>query len=337
MDKLYVIIRNQMKKYLLSILLLSISQIFSQNSILSGTWILDKTIYEDGNYLEINHPLFSNFTEYEFLSNHLKINGKKFNAKYSQNSIKLDFRELLFSYQNEYLLIQEKGDNKIQVFLKNEDFITKYPIFKSEQKIINQDTIYISNDVYKPKFQNDLNFEDFLRINIPSYNATSTKNNLFKSEFVLTKDNIIKEINITQGISKSFDSEFITALKKAQPYFKNETGKDLLIKHNFNFFKMFSTLTNKSEKEFYSIQKKAKEYFEKNEFEKAISEYEKLNNISDLHNLKEKFGFIYNEAFINLGISYLALNKIENACSSFIKVGGITDFSVRNYLINYCK
>ena len=286
MDKLYVIIRNQMKKYLLSILLLSISQIFSQNSILSGTWILDKTIYEDGNYLEINHPLFSNFTEYEFLSNHLKINGKKFNAKYSQNSIKLDFRELLFSYQNEYLLIQEKGDNKIQVFLKNEDFITKYPIFKSEQKIINQDTIYISNDVYKPKFQNDLNFEDFLRINIPSYNATSTKNNLFKSEFVLTKDNIIKEINITQGISKSFDSEFITALKKAQPYFKNETGKDLLIKHNFNFFKMFSALTNKSEKEFYSIQKKAKEYFEKNEFEKAISEYEKLNNISDLHNLK---------------------------------------------------
>ena len=325
-----------MKKYLL-ILLLSISQLFSQNTNLSGTWILDKTIYEDGNYLEINHPLFSNFTEYEFFSNNLKINGQKFNAKYYQNSIKLDYRELMYSFQNEYLLVQEKGDNKIQIFLKKDDFITKYPIFKSEQKIINQDTIYISNDVFKPKFENDLNFEDFLRKNIPSYNNASTKNNIFKSEFILTKENLIKDINITQGISKSFDNEFITALKKAQPYFKNETGKDLLIRHNFNFFKMFGALTNKSEKDFYSIQKKAKEYFEKNEFEKAVSEYEKLNNINDLITLKEKFGFIYNETFINLGISYLALNKIENACSSFKKVGGFTNFSVRNYLIIYCN
>lgn len=325
-----------MKKYLL-ILLLSFSQLFSQNTNLSGTWILDKTIYEDGNYLEINHPLFSNFTEYEFFSNNLKINGQKFNAKYYQNSIKLDYRELMYSFQNEYLLLQEKGDNKIQIFLKKDDFITKYPIFKSEQKIINQDTIYISNDVFKPKFENDLNFEDFLRKNIPSYNNASTKNNIFKSEFILTKENLIKDINITQGISKSFDNEFITALKKAQPYFKNETGKDLLIRHNFNFFKMFGALTNKSEKDFYSIQKKAKEYFEKNEFEKAVSEYEKLNNINDLIILKEKFGFIYNETFINLGISYLALNKIENACSSFKKVGGFTNFSVRNYLIIYCN
>jgi len=325
-----------MKKYLL-ILLLSISQLFSQNTNLSGTWILDKTIYEDGNYLEINHPLFSNFTEYEFFSNNLKINGQKFNAKYYQNSIKLDYRELMYSFQNEYLLVQEKGDNKIQIFLKKDDFITKYPIFKSEQKIINQDTIYISNDVFKPKFENDLNFEDFLRKNIPSYNNASTKNNIFKSEFILTKENLIKDINITQGISKSFDNEFITALKKAQPYFKNETGKDLLIRHNFNFFKMFGALTNKSEKDFYSIQKKAKEYFEKNEFEKAVSEYEKLNNINDLIILKEKFGFVYNEALINLGISYLAINKIENACSSFKKVGGFTNFSVRNYLIIYCN
>lgn len=325
-----------MKKYLL-ILLLSISQLFSQNTNLSGTWILDKTIYEDGNYLEINHPLFSNFTEYEFFSNNLKINGQKFNAKYYQNSIKLDYRELMYSFQNEYLLVQEKGDNKIQIFLKKDDFITKYPIFKSEQKIINQDTIYISNDVFKPKFENDLNFEDFLRKNIPSYNNASTKNNIFKSEFILTKENLIKDINITQGISKSFDNEFITALKKTQPYFKNETGKDLLIRHNFNFFKMFGALTNKSEKDFYSIQKKAKEYFEKNEFEKAVSEYEKLNNINDLITLKEKFGFIYNETFINLGISYLAINKIENACSSFKKVGGFTNFSVRNYLIIYCN
>ncbi len=325
-----------MKKYLL-ILLLSFSQLFSQNTNLSGTWILDKTIYEDGNYLEINHPLFSNFTEYEFFSNNLKINGQKFNAKYYQNSIKLDYRELMYSFQNEYLLVQEKGDNKIQIFLKKDDFITKYPIFKSEQKIINQDTIYISNDVFKPKFENDLNFEDFLRKNIPSYNNASTKNNIFKSEFILTKENLIKDINITQGISKSFDNEFITALKKAQTYFKNETGKDLLIRHNFNFFKMFGALTNKSEKDFYSIQKKAKEYFEKNEFEKAVSEYEKLNNINDLIILKEKFGFVYNEAFINLGISYLAINKIENACSSFKKVGGFTNFSVRNYLIIYCN
>ena len=322
------------KKIFLLLILINFINVHSQK--LNGTWILEKTIYENGNPLEINHPLYSTFTKYDFLPNSIKINDQKFNAKYENNSIKLDFRELLFSFENNFLLIQEKGDDKIQILSNKEDFLSKNIEFKSEVEIRNQDTLYISNEIYKPEFNNELTFEDFLRKNISKYSSASTKNNLFKSEFILTKNDKIKDIKILNGISKSFDREFIEALKKAEIYFKNETDKDFLIKHNFNFFQMFKGLTGKLEKEFYAIQKKGKLHFEKNEFNKAIIEYEKLNNM-ELNSIKERLGFLYSEAFINLGISYLAVSKNEEACKSFLKIGDKRNFKIRNYILNFCE
>lgn len=322
------------KKIFLLLTFINFINVHSQK--LTGTWILEKTIYENGNPLEINHISYSTFTKYDFLTNSIKINDQKFNAKYANNSIKLDFRELLFSFENNNLLIQEKGDDKIQILSKKEDFLSKNIEFKSDIEIRNQDTLYISNEIYKPQFNNELTFEDFLRKNISKYTSESTKNNLFKSEFVLSKDGKIKDIKILSGISKSFDNEFIVALNKAEAYFKNETGKDFLIKHNFNFFQMFKGLTEKIEKEFYAIHKKGNLHFENNEFDKAIIEYEKLN-LMDLNSIRERLGFLYSETFINLGISYLAVNKNEEACNSFLKVGDIKNFKVRNYIINFCK
>lgn len=322
------------KKIFLLLILINFINVHSQK--LNGTWILEKTIYENGNPLEINHPLYSTFTKYDFLPNSIKINDQKFNAKYENNSIKLDFRELLFSFENNFLLIQEKGDDKIQILSNKEDFLSKNIEFKSEVEIRNQDTLYISNEIYKPEFNNELTFEDFLRKNISKYSSASTKNNLFKSEFILTKNDKIKDIKILNGISKSFDREFIEALKKAEIYFKNETDKDFLIKHNFNFFQMFKGLTGKLEKEFYAIQKKGKLHFEKNEFNKAIIEYEKLNNM-ELNSIKERLGFLFSEAFINLGISYLAVSKNEEACKSFLKIGDKRNFKIRNYILNFCE
>lgn len=326
--------KKKRKKIFLLLLFINFINVHSQN--LNGTWILERTIYENGNPLEINHPLYSTFTKYDFQPNSIKINDQKFNATYLNNLIKLDFRELIFSFENNYLLIQEKGDDKIQILSKKEDFLSKNIEFISDIEIRNQDTLYISNEVFKPQFNNELTFEDFLRKNISKYTSESTKNNLFKSEFVLTKDGKIKDIKILSGISKSFDNEFIVVLNKAEVYFKNDTGKDFLIKHNFNFFQIFKGLTEKIEKEFYAIQKKGNLYFEKNEFEKAIIEYEKLN-IMDLNSIRVRLGFLYSEAFINLGVSYLAVNKNVEACNSFLKVGDIRNFNVRNYIINFCK
>lgn len=322
------------KKIFLLLMFINFINVHSQK--LNGTWIVEKTIYENGNPLEINHPLYSAFTKYDFLTNSIKINDQKFNAKYVNNSIKLDFRELMFSFENDYLLIQEKGDDKIQILSKKEDFLSKNVEYKSEIEVRNQDTLYISNEIYKPAFNNELTFEDYLRKNISKYTSESTKNNLFKSEFVLTKDGKIKDIKILSGISKSFDNEFIVALNKSEAYFKNETGKDFLIKHNFNFFQMFNRFTEKLEKEFYAIHKKGNLHFEKNEFDKAIIEYEKLN-IMDLNSIRERLGFLYSDTFINLGISYLVVNKNEEACNSFLKVGDKRNFKVRNYIINFCK
>lgn len=320
----------------LFLLLTFINCISGYSQRLKGTWILEKTIYENGSPLEINHNLYSTLTTYDFLTNSIKINNQKFNAEYADNLIKLDFRELLFSFENNHLLIQEKGDDKIQILSKKEDFLTKNIEFKSDIEIRQQDTLYISNEIYKPQFDNVLSFEDFLRKNIPAYKIESAKNILFKSEFILSKKGKIKDIKIVSGISKSFDNEFILALNKAEVYFKNETGKDFLIRHNFNFFQIFKGLTEKIDKEFYAIHKKGNLHFQNNEFDQSIIEYEKLNQM-DLSSIKDRLIFLYDEAFINLGISYLVLNRNEEACNSFLKVGDKRNFKVRNYLINFCK
>jgi hypothetical protein len=43
------------------------------------------------------------------------------------------------------------------------------------------------------------------------------------------------------------------------------------------------------------------------------------------------------EALKNLAISYLATGNQNLACENFKLVGDITDFTVRNYLLDFCK
>lgn len=325
-----------MKHFLIIFFFLNFTLVKSQDN-LQGNWILDKIQYQNGKLLEVNHPLYSTFMEYNFNGNNLEINNQKLKVVIDNSIISTDYRKMKYRIENEYLIITENGDNKVYYFLKQSDFLKKYSEFEPKEVIFNTKSVIESNSVIKPYFKNTENFQDFIRKNIPSYSSASATNNFFKAKFILTKENKIIDIEIEQGISKAFDKEFKIALLKSEKYFKNTFGKDLLITETFNFLKIFSGLSNKEEKQIYDIVQKGNSSYVKNDFNNAIKNYEDLLSINIKAETKERFGYTLDQAYINLGVSYLATGNNQKACESFSHVGDETNFKVRNYLINFCK
>jgi tetratricopeptide (TPR) repeat protein len=325
-------------KVLISLVCLFFSVIFySQTENLKGNWILDDILYTNGNQLEINHPLFSSFTEYNISGNNLKINDNNFKVNISQNQISTNFRKLNYKFENAYLVISEVGDDKIYYFLKSDSFLKKYTEFQPQKNSFEGKEVYIANEIVKPAFLYDQSLDDFLQKNIPSYFEESAKNNYFEAVYIISADNKISDIKITKGISKNFDNQFKTALLKSEKYLRNNFEKDILVTKSYNFFKIFESLTSKDEKKIDNIYEKGRGYFEKNDFENAIKSYSKINEINITQDLKKRFGYSLDQIFMNLGISYLATNEISKSCECFSKVGGITNFKVRNYLRKFCK
>lgn len=322
-----------MKKILLLLIFGYSLKAFPQTNELIGKWILDKTIYSDGKFLEINNPLFSSKLIYQISPNQLSINEQKFDAKYSTNHIKLEYRTLKFWREDDYLLVQEENDNKVHLFLKVDDFINKFPEFKPKTEVRNNETLTIANEIIDADFNNELNFDDFLLKNRPDHPSKSFVNLYFKAEFILTKTNKIKDIKILNSISNQFDNEVIRAIRKSEMYFVNNLNSDLLINKEMSFLKWHDDLNNPNEKELYNIILKADAYYLENNFEKAIIEYEKIKGLNIKNN---RFKFMIHDANVKLGISYLATNQKEKSCSVFQSIGE-TDFSVRNYLIYFCK
>jgi tetratricopeptide (TPR) repeat protein len=107
----------------------------------------------------------------------------------------------------------------------------------------------------------------------------------------------------------------------------------LVIKEN-HFLKFYKDLKDESEKDLYGIISDGYNYYNINNFEKAAENSQKLN---DLQIKDNRFKTRFQDGYLKLGISYLALGKNDQACISFKKAGGLTDFEVRNYLINFCK
>lgn len=322
-----------MKRFLLFLIVGFSSKTFCQPNELIGKWILDKTVYSDGKLLEINNPLFSSKSIYEIRPNYLSINNQNLKAQFSPNQIKLEHRILEFWTEENYLLVQEKDDNKIHLFLKADDFIIKYPEFKPKTEIRNNDTITIANEIIGAEFNNELTFDEFLWKNMPDHPSKSFSNLYFNAEFILTRDNKIKEIKILNSISKDYDNEFLLALKKAEKYFVNNLKTDIVVNKENNFLKWKEDL-NKNEKYLYDLISNGDAYYMKNEFAEAIVEYEK---IKELNIEKNRFNIMIREAYIKLGVSYLAINQKEKACSTFQNIGKTTNFWIRNYLINFCN
>ncbi len=93
-------------------------------------------------------------------------------------------------------------------------------------------------------------------------------------------------------------------------------------------------MSYKSDKKLFDIIREGTKYFNENKFEDAIEEFSKLDELQIKDN---RFIMRFHEGYTKLGISYLAVGKKDQACMNFKKVGNITDFQVRNFLIDFCK
>ncbi|MGI9652193.1 tetratricopeptide repeat protein [Chryseobacterium sp. RLHN22] len=310
--------------------------IYSQNKTLTGKWILDRIQFSNGSNLEINNPEYSTKIIYQIEPNSLKIIDQKFDASFTANQIKTQFRTINYILKNNYLIIQEEKDKKVYYFLKAEEFVKKYPDFSLKKTIRNNDTIYIANNLSDFNFDNDLSFHEYISQNMSQKDrpSKSFENLYFKVEFILTKNNKIKDIEIINSIDNVYDNDYISSLKKSEKFLRNISDKDLLITNEVHHVKWKNDLTNSDEKKLYKLRAKGLEYYYSNKFEKAIENFSQIENLKIKDN---KFKGFIKESRIKLGISYLATGKNEDACNIFYKVGDKTTFEVRNFLIDFCS
>jgi len=325
---------------LLIILLLSISKIYSNNG-LQGKWFCHNVTYQDGKELEINHPLFSNFLSYEFtsrqayISNNYKEKGIASSYEISDSELQIGFRKFSFSFKDNFLILKEHGDELLYYFLKKSDFLSENNLYQKNYFTKENDTIFHQSFSLNPEFNYKTSFSDYLRKSIYNYSKTSTQRHQFKGTFILTNDNEIREITVERGISKSFDKSFKKAVQESQKYWKNDTGKDILIVQKFNFFQQGKYFVQKENWDFYHKVKKADSYYKNFDFNSAIEYYEQAMEVEISEN--EFTNTMLRDLSRNLGISYLATGENEKACKSFRLVGDEYDFKFRNFLLKFCK
>lgn len=323
-----------MKNFIAVLFLFICSISYSQQDKLQGKWILDTIQYADGGVFPINHRFYSMFLAYSFYGNQMTVNERSSLATISQNSISSNARKINYKFEDSYLLLQDEGDDAILYLLKYEDFYEKYPEFKPAEIQFENKKVFVANQVVSPDFLKTQIFSEYIFSNInPNHSQVHNRN--FKANFILSKDNVISDIVIIKSISKSFDKNFIKAVKSSQKYFSNKTGKDLLMTYEKKFYD-WGGPESPAKAEVTYLLRTGDDYYNNNDFVNAIEIYEKLK----LKNKPEvtQRGYEWTSmANIRLGIAYLAINNPEKACKLFDELGGRTNFNVRNYILNFCQ
>mgnify|MGYP003611815754 CR=1 FL=1 len=306
----------------------------SQNKNLIGTWILDKVFYANGKDMEVNNEFFSYKMIYQIAPNRIAMNDYLFDAVFSDKQIQIGNRKMDYEFRGHYLLVKDVDDNKIYSFLKRADFIKKFPEFQPHTEIRDGDTLLVANSVTKPIFNSEITFSDFLNKNMFQGSSKNEKDLYFEAEYIVTKENKIKSISIIDGRNKRYDSEFILALKKAEVFVHNPYGQDLLVKKEVDFLRFFKDLELQDEKSLFKIIEKGEFYYNKQSFQKAATEFEKIASLEIGEN---KYRMAIADANLKLAISYLGTNQIDKACTTLKNIGDKTNFNIRNYLINFCE
>ena len=312
------------------------SYLLAQNPDLYNEWILDKITYENGDKLEINHHNYSNFLSYTIKPNLLISSHGEAKASINEKYIKTQYRKIFYELKDGQLIFRDSDDNKLFYFLIKEDYLANYPEFKLKPIEHKGQILIESNRFCQAKKSEGFCLHEFLTNKIPSYKQYSVTNQFFEAQFVLTKENKIKDIEILSGISKSFDRQFISALLKAEGKLENDCNQDLLMTENFIFVKMGNSYVNRDERALIKTTSQMTKDFDKNLFKNVVDNYPQILNLKDKTDQIKRFNFSYENALLISGISFLALNRNEKACEAFELIGDKTNFKVRNYLIDFC-
>lgn len=310
------------------------STFFCQDSRLLGRWIMDKSTYLDGKHLEINNYYYSTAAEWFFYKEKINLSEHDFPAKYDVNTITINGSKSNYGFVGDYLLIKPEDSDIVNYFLKPEDFIKKYPEFKPSEIIKNNDDL---NSKYVPVdliFNYPGGFESYYRKFFRHKDITKIKPVSFKFQFKISDKGKIENIKILQGIDEKFDEQFVNFLIAGESYIMNVFHEEMQIERNININKIRpKVLSSKNLSKIAKIEKlmkASKILFDNNEFQKTIEANEKIIQLGIPKSL-------FSEAiYKQTGISYLFVNKDKEACENFKKAGSLTNFKIRNYLIDYC-
>lgn len=322
-----------MKKSFVLLFVFHFSLIFGQSKRISGSYILDYVTYKNGNLLEVNHPLFSVFMEYEFKGNKLIIDDAIFDVNIYESQIITQLRTINYQVQDDKLFLSDKGDDKVFVFIKRDKFLKHYPEFEPTQTTFENQEVYIPNNVVKADFEHPLKYHIYLIDNTPLLNNSSYYGKIIVN-FILTNDNKIKQLTFNDGLTKKITEQLKNTVYSSEKFFNNTTGKDLLMTIYVELKKYRES--SKIENNFFKLRNKADDYYLKNDFKNAIAAYETVIEYGLKFN-DEKNNFNLHKLYLDLGKSYLADNKIEKACECFKTIGGERNFDSRNYFIYFCK
>ncbi len=214
---------------------------FSQSDKLLGQWVLDFALTEQNSLVPLDNPYFSNEVIYEISRNKMKISAFTFDAKYiGDNEIDLGHMKLNYTFSDGYLTVIEKGTEIKLYFLKRDDFVNKYPEFEEERILSGGRELYIANTLSKLVFDNGtIDPNSFITNGAPLLKKKTSKNYFMKAAFILDRRNQISNIVVSNIEEDDIRQQVIKSIERCSKFYKNYTGKDLLITLPFNFFKMY--------------------------------------------------------------------------------------------------
>lgn len=329
-----------MPRLILFIFCLFISTLVNaQQDELLGKWILVRTLKQNNQRLEINNPYYSRKQIFQVLPKKIKIDGYTFPTKFKNNIIELNdsrYKDLEYKIQENYLIAKEINGEFTHFYLKVDDFIKRFPEFELKEEMRNGKKVLIDNGLSAYDFDHELPYIMFILLNgSGSSEKIDVKPNdmPLRFEYTLTKDNKVENLNILESTNEKLDQDYLSRFKKATRYLKNNTDADVLISYKGITTITYPQLTDQQEKKLFELSAEVDKYYHKNQFKKVTELYP---NSLDLKIKQYKFDKFIDENNIKFGIAFLATGNIDQACEAFNRVGDITDFRVRNYLLDFC-
>ncbi len=333
-----------MRSYFQTVIIIAFSFIsflgnitIAQENKLLGTWILDYALDSEGGFSTVHSNMFSAEVTYTISKGNFKVNDSSQKANYdSFNNINLLDRTLYYRLDGDYLILQERGSpHEVFYLLKDSVFLKTYPEFASKYEERNGEKLLLQDAFKKAQFTSSLGFAETMSYFSPELKKKSKNEFYCEVEFVLDTNNKIRDVKFIPTLEKKMEEEFLKAMPKINDYYFNHTGENMLIKESINY----GSMTNKKKNP--DLEKLKDNFYEGNKLyrnnkpDEALKLFEEVKDIEI--NRNQHGGIFYDDYLKTMGICYLLVNKQEEACAVFHKLGTLSDFKARNFLRFFCS
>lgn len=307
----------------------------AQEKRIIGNWVLDFITDADQMISDIHSPMFSNETIYEISKDQIKINNTAFKAVYDDlRNIEMLNRTLFYSFDGDYLVVQERGDpDHIFYFLRDSIFIKTYPEFQPKYVERNGQKLLLEDAFNKVRFTSNMDFASSMEFYSNELKKRSKSEFFCEIEFVLDTNNVIRDVVFLNPIDLKLETELRKALNKISGFFFNDFKENILVVHRIHYSTFDKKDVGKEIKDAISSFQQGDDLYQEGKYEEALPHLEKAIQVP----VNRKQFFYYNDCLRTLGICYLMLNRNEDACKVFNDWGDSSNFNVRNYLRFFCN